>query len=96
MRGIQSVHPLTARQVKRIHVAQRENPIVNRLNKTREEKQPDLQQERLDRAKELRGREQAARQARQNIEHVFRVKAMAARLQVVEREVFAPAIQGFF
>ena len=55
-------------QVKRVHVAQRENPIVNRLNKTREEKQPDLQQERLDRAKELRGREQAARQARQKEE----------------------------
>lgn len=65
---IRSAHPLTARQVKRIHVAQRENPIVNRLNKTREEKQPDLQQERLDRAKELRGREQAARHARQKEE----------------------------
>jgi hypothetical protein len=41
---------------------------VNRLNKTKEEKHPDLQQERLDRDKELRGREQAARQARQKEE----------------------------
>ena len=47
-------------QVKRVIVIQRENPIVNRLNKTKVEKQPDLKQERDDRLRELRKREQAA------------------------------------
>jgi hypothetical protein len=55
-------------QVKRIHVVQRENPVVNRLNKTKVEQHPDLKQERDDRLKELRGRDQAARQARQKEE----------------------------
>ena len=52
------------KKVKRIHVAQRENPIVNRLNKTKVEKFPDLRQEREDRQKELRRRDRAAQQAR--------------------------------
>jgi hypothetical protein len=52
------------RKVKRILVAQRENPIVNRLNKTKVEKKPDLQQEREDRLKELRRRDQASQQIR--------------------------------
>ncbi|ROT38234.1 DUF814-domain-containing protein [Sodiomyces alkalinus F11] len=56
------------RKVKRIHVAQRENPIVNRLNKTKVERKPDLEQEREDRQKELRRREQAALQARRKEE----------------------------
>jgi len=34
------------KMVKKIHVATRQNPIVNRLNKTREEKFPDLRAER--------------------------------------------------
>ncbi|EEY16633.1 coiled-coil domain-containing protein [Verticillium alfalfae VaMs.102] len=48
------------RKVKRILVPQRENPIVNRLNKTRVEAKPDFAQEREDRLKELRQRDQAA------------------------------------
>ncbi|KAF2265855.1 DUF814-domain-containing protein [Lojkania enalia] len=56
------------RKVKRIHVAQRENPIVNRLNKTKVEKFPDLNQEKQDRQKELRQRDRAAQQARQKEE----------------------------
>ncbi|KAF4874195.1 Coiled-coil domain-containing protein 25 [Colletotrichum siamense] len=48
------------RKVKRVLVAQRENPVVNRLNKTKVEKKPDLAQEREDRLKELRKRDQAA------------------------------------
>ena len=32
--------------VKKIHVAARQNPIVNRLNKTKQEKHPDLRAER--------------------------------------------------
>ncbi|KAK3063340.1 Coiled-coil domain-containing protein 25 [Coniosporium uncinatum] len=56
------------KKVKRIHVAQRENPIVNRLNKTKVEKFPDLRQEKEDRLKELRGRDRAAQQIRQKEE----------------------------
>ncbi|KAK6703937.1 hypothetical protein SNK05_007878 [Fusarium graminearum] len=52
------------RKVKRILVPQRENPIVNRLNKTKVEKKPDLKQERDDRLKELRRRDQAVFLAR--------------------------------
>lgn len=48
--------------VKRIHVPQRENPIVNRLNKTKVERKPDLKQERDDRDREARKKEQAAMQ----------------------------------
>ncbi|KAL3588408.1 hypothetical protein FPOAC2_10562 [Fusarium poae] len=56
------------RKVKRILVPQRENPIVNRLNKTKVEKKPDLKQERDDRLKELRRRDQAVFQARKKEE----------------------------
>lgn len=52
------------KKVKRIMVAQRENAIVNRLNKTKVEKQPDLKQEKDDRLKELRRRDVATQQAR--------------------------------
>ncbi|KAL7904730.1 hypothetical protein GGI35DRAFT_462530 [Trichoderma velutinum] len=48
------------RKVRRILVPQRENPIVNRLNKTKVEKKPDLKAERDDMLKELRKRDQAA------------------------------------
>lgn len=48
------------KMVKRILVAQRENPIVNRLNKTKVEKFPDLRQEKDDIMKELRKKDQAA------------------------------------
>lgn len=56
------------RMVKRILVAQRENPIVNRLNKTKVEKQPDLKQERDDRQRELQKRDQAVQLARKKEE----------------------------
>lgn len=52
------------KKVKRILVPQRENPIVNRLNKTKEEKHPDLKQEKDDHLRELRKRDQAAQQQR--------------------------------
>jgi hypothetical protein len=55
------------RKVKRILVAQRENPIVNRLNKTKVEKQPDLAAEKEARLKELRKRDQTAQLARVGI-----------------------------
>ncbi|OBZ71133.1 Coiled-coil domain-containing protein 25 [Grifola frondosa] len=40
------------KRVKRIHVPKRENPIVNRLNKTKDERQVDHEQERIDRIKQ--------------------------------------------
>ena len=52
------------RKVKRIHVEKRENPIVNRLNKTKVEKYPDLAMEKEARLKELRKKDQANQQAR--------------------------------
>ncbi|GAM87768.1 hypothetical protein ANO11243_057960 [Dothideomycetidae sp. 11243] len=52
------------KKVRRIHVEKRENAIVNRLNKTKVEKQPDLRQEKADRERELRKRDQKARQDR--------------------------------
>lgn len=48
--------------VKRVYVEKRENAIVNRLNKTKVEKHPDLRQEKEDREKELRKRERIAGQ----------------------------------
>lgn len=51
-------------KVIRVIVPQRENAIVNRLNKTKIERTPDLRQERDDRQKELRKRDQAAHQQR--------------------------------
>jgi hypothetical protein len=47
--------------VKKILVIQRENPIVNRLNKTKVEKFPDLQMEREEKLKALRKKDQAAK-----------------------------------
>ncbi|KAL5374181.1 Coiled-coil domain-containing protein 25, variant 2 [Paraphaeosphaeria minitans] len=52
------------RKVKRIHVEKRENPIVNRLNKTKIEKYPDLAMEKEARQKELRKKDRDAQQAR--------------------------------
>jgi hypothetical protein len=61
-----NIHRLLANpeQVKKVHVPLRENPIVNRLNKTKEEKFPNFRQEKEDREKELREREQASRRDR--------------------------------
>ncbi|KXX80791.1 Coiled-coil domain-containing protein 25 [Madurella mycetomatis] len=56
------------KKVKRVLVPQRENAIVNRLNKTKVEKYPDLKQEKDDRLRELRKRDQAAQQARKKEE----------------------------
>lgn len=52
------------RKVKKVLVKQRENPIINRLNKTKVEKHPDLRQEKEDRLRELRKRDTSAQQAR--------------------------------
>ncbi|KAL1876907.1 hypothetical protein VTK73DRAFT_8984 [Phialemonium thermophilum] len=56
------------KMVKRILVPQRENAIINRLNKTKVERTPDLKQEKEDRQKELRKRDQAAQLQRRKEE----------------------------
>ncbi|KAK0201485.1 cytoplasmic protein [Desarmillaria ectypa] len=48
------------KRVKRVHVATRENPIVNRLNKTKVEKEVNHEQERVDRIKQETARRRAA------------------------------------
>lgn len=48
--------------VKKVHVEQRENGIVNRLNKTRVEKFPDLRAEKADKEREERKKERMAAQ----------------------------------
>ncbi len=47
--------------MKKVLVVQRENAIVNRLNKTKVEKFPDLQMEREEKLKALRKKDQAAK-----------------------------------
>jgi len=47
--------------VKKILVPQRENAIVNRLNKTKVEKFPDLGMEKEEKLKVLRKKDQAAK-----------------------------------
>ncbi|KAM3419392.1 hypothetical protein BST61_g5321 [Cercospora zeina] len=54
--------------VKRVYVEKRENAIVNRLNKTKEEKYPDLRQEKADREHEERKKERIAAQAKKKDE----------------------------
>lgn len=55
------------KKVRRVYVEKRENAIVNRLNKTKVEKHPDLRQEKQDREKELRRKDKAAQQIRVGI-----------------------------
>ncbi|KAK1034586.1 Coiled-coil domain-containing protein 25 [Friedmanniomyces endolithicus] len=50
------------KMVRRVYVEQRENAIVNRLNKTKVEKYPDLRQEKADREKEERRKERISAQ----------------------------------
>lgn len=53
--------------VKRVYVEKRENAIVNRLNKTKVEKFPDLRQEKADREHEERKKERIASQAQVSV-----------------------------
>jgi hypothetical protein len=55
---------LIGSQVKRVYVEKRENAIINRLNKTKTEKYPDLREEKEARMKELGRRDRDAQQAR--------------------------------
>lgn len=48
---VQMVHVYFTETIRAVHVSTRQNPIVNRLNKTKVEKQVDHEQERIDRIK---------------------------------------------
>lgn len=64
------------KRVKRIHVAKRENPIVNRLNKTKVERQVDHEEERVERIKnESAARRAAAQQKKKADEELARQRA---------------------
>ena len=52
------------KQVKRVHVEKRINEIINRLNKTKVEKSPDLAAEKAEFEKEERRKEKLALQAK--------------------------------
>ncbi|KAI9888488.1 MAG: hypothetical protein M1814_006879 [Vezdaea aestivalis] len=56
------------KKVRRVLVAQRENPIINRLNKTKKEEYPDLQIEREAHLQALRVKDRAVQQARKKEE----------------------------
>lgn len=56
------------KQVKKIFVAARQNPIVNRLNKTRVEKFPDLQAEKEEILKQRRKEERKSREEKKAAE----------------------------
>lgn len=71
------------RKVKKVLVKQRENPIINRLNKTKVEKHPDLKQEKDDRLRELRKRDTSAQQARVCISISTMTKAKGTCRQIV-------------
>ena len=55
------------KMVRRVYVEKRENAIVNRLNKTKVEKYPDLRQEKADRERELRKAERIKAQEKVRI-----------------------------
>ncbi|KAI0727900.1 cytoplasmic protein [Fomitopsis betulina] len=64
------------KRVKRVHVPKRENPIVNRLNKTKVERQVDHEQERIERIKqESAARRAAALQKKKTDEELARQRA---------------------
>jgi len=52
------------KRVKRVHIETRQNPIVNRLNKTKVEKQVDHEQDRIDRIKSENAIKRAAAAAK--------------------------------
>ncbi|KAI5987411.1 cytoplasmic protein [Pisolithus marmoratus] len=89
------------KRVKRTHVPTRENPIVNRLNKTKIEKQVDHEQERIERVKKENAekRAQAAQRKKEEAELARqRAEEKAARsydsLFNVEEDPDAPKLTG--
>lgn len=66
--------------VKRVHVADRINEIVNRLNKTKEVRFPDLAQEKIDHERALRKqhKDEERERQREEYEHVQHLKQKAS------------------
>lgn len=69
------------KKVKRVYVSQRENAIVNRLNKTKEEKYPDLRLEKEERERELRKVDRIAQQ--EKVSRTFCVVILGASKLIV-------------
>lgn len=69
------------KKVKKVHVAARQNPIVNRLNKTRVEKFPDLQAEKEADLKEKRKAERIQREQQKAKDREERKKREELRWQ---------------
>lgn len=67
--------------VKKIHVAARENPIVNRLNKTKVEKFPDLRAEKETDLREKRKKERLEREKSKAKEREEKAEREALRYQ---------------
>jgi len=74
------------RKVKKVLVAQRENPTVNRLNKTKVEKFPDLQMEREEKLKALRKKEQATKLERVSFLRYTKFRVLRAQIMQKKEE----------
>lgn len=72
------------KQVRKVHIEKRINEIINRLNKTKLEKSPDLAAEKAEFEKEERRKEKAALQ--EKVWHSVLVGVYAKRLQRKEEE----------
>ena len=59
-----------------MHVPKRENPIVNRLNKTKVERQVDHEQERIERVKKENAARRAAAQQKVRSPSVIQLKGL--------------------
>jgi len=69
------------KMVKKVHVTVRQNPIVNRLNKTKVEKYPDLRAEREADQKEKRKAERLEREKQKQREREEKAERDAKRYQ---------------
>ncbi|TKA72282.1 hypothetical protein B0A55_06180 [Friedmanniomyces simplex] len=74
------------KMVRRVYVEKRENAIVNRLNKTKVEKYPDLRQEKADREKEERRKERIA--AQENKKEDARVAEERAQMKYQKEHMY--------
>ncbi|KAL1932021.1 hypothetical protein VTP01DRAFT_9077 [Rhizomucor pusillus] len=98
------------KKVRRVHVEKRINEIVNRLNKTKEERQVDLMQEKIQREKldrkAIRAQEQAAkeealrkaaekRKAEKEIQNMFDESRMRSNWREKEVEDINAAEEDF-
>ncbi|KAI0671177.1 cytoplasmic protein [Trametes maxima] len=76
------------KRVKRVHIPKRENPIVNRLNKTKVEREVDHEQERVERIKQENAVKRAAAAAKK--------KADAELVKAREAEKAARSYDNMF